>query len=115
MLLATFFSPLIAAIFAAIIYLVAKQAGFVTPKVKYLVKLSLLLAAAGAVASLFLTIAWMIWYEKSTGYSAGNASLGWIFVYGPLSAAVGQILALAMWWFRKPRSWWASRDSSLAA
>ena len=56
----------------------------------------------GSIASLACTIGWMVWYENTTGYSAGNAPLGWIFFYGPASAAVGQLLALVVWWFRKP-------------
>jgi hypothetical protein len=48
------------------------------------------------------TIVWMIWYEKTTGYSAGNAPSGWIFFYGPLSAMLRQLVALTIWWFKKP-------------
>jgi hypothetical protein len=43
----------------------------------------------------------MVWYEASTGYSAGNDPLGWIFSYGSVSTALGQLLALVQWWFKK--------------
>jgi hypothetical protein len=61
-----------------------------------------LYALAGAAVSLGSTIAWMVWYERSTGFSSGNAPLGWIFFYGPISVAVGELVALVHWWFQKP-------------
>ncbi len=51
---------------------------------------------------MLLTIAWMTWNEKTSGFSAGNAPLAWIFFYGPFSVALGQLLALTVWWFKKP-------------
>lgn len=47
-----------------------------------------------------LTIIAMVWYEASTGYNAGNGPLGWIFFYGPISAALGQLIAMVQWWFK---------------
>ena len=54
-------------------------------------------AALGAAATLAFTIAAMLWYEYSTGYSADNGPLGWIFIYGPLGVAAGQAYALYRW------------------
>jgi len=99
-LLLIFLSPLFAAILAVLVVLSAKLAHLSKPKPSYLVELSLKYAGIGAGASLVLTIVWMIWYEKTTGYSAGNGPLGWIFFYGPLSAALGQLVALVKWWFK---------------
>ena len=114
-LVAIFFSPLIAAVFAMAMFFFSKLTGSVRPKARYLLELSALLAIVGGIVSLILTIASMIWYEYSTGYSAGNGPLGWIFFYGPLSATFGQVVALCMWWFRIPGAWWSKRDSTLAA
>lgn len=52
----------------------------------------------GVAPSLVVTIAWMLGYEFLTGYNAGNAPLGWILFYGPISFALGQIIALVRWW-----------------
>jgi hypothetical protein len=102
MLLAAFLSPLLMVVMAAIVVAMSKLHSMPKPKISMLVWISVAFAAAGAAASLIFTIAWMVWYEKTTGYSAGNAPLGWIFFYGPASAALGQLLALIVWWFRKP-------------
>jgi hypothetical protein len=40
--------------------------------------------------------------SASTGYDASNAAFAWILLYGPFSAALGQLFALAMWWVKKP-------------
>ena len=69
--------------------------------VKKLVIWVLIFSATGALLSLMATIAWMIWYEKTTGFSAGNAPIGWIFVYGPASFAVGELVGLGFWLCRK--------------
>jgi hypothetical protein len=53
--------------------------------------LALLLAAAGAGVTLAATIVWMVWYEKTTGFSAGNAPLGWIFITGPGGVAIAVV------------------------
>jgi hypothetical protein len=103
-LLAAFLSPLAMIVVAGAIVAIAKILSLPKPKVGALIWMSIALAAAGAIASLIYTIGWMIWYENTTGYSAGNAPLGWIFFYGPASAALGQLLALIVWWFRKPRT-----------
>jgi hypothetical protein len=95
-------SPLLAAAVAVVVYMSAKWAHLPKPRATYLVRLSLTYAAIGASVSLLLTIVWMNWYEGSTGISAGNAPIGWIFFSGPLSAALGQLAALSRWWFTKP-------------
>jgi hypothetical protein len=71
-----------------------------TRSMRALVLYTVLFALAGAVLSLIGTIAWMVWYERFTGYSAGNAPLGWIFVYGPASTAIGELVGFAIWRLR---------------
>ena len=104
MLLAVFLSPLLMVIVAALVVVMAKDHALPKPRMGVLVWLSIAFAGAGTIASLLFSIGWMIWYEKTTGYSAGNAPLGWIFLYGPASAALGQLLALVVWWFKKPNA-----------
>ena len=95
-------SPVLAAILAVIVLTIVKLVHLRKPRAKHLVRLSIKYAAVGAGASLVVTIGWMIWYEKTTGFGAANAPLGWIFFYGPLSATLGQLAALARWWFATP-------------
>ena len=96
-----FFSPFIVAVFALIVVLIAKKAKLPKPSLTYLVNRSFVFAAIGAVSTLLLTIAWIIWYEHSTGYSANQTPFAWIFFFGPLSAALGQLLTPGMWWIKK--------------
>ena len=102
MIQAQFFSPVIAALFALAVVSLAKIAEKPKAKISTLVRLSLLFAVVGAGASLLLNITWMIWYERTSGFSAGNAPLGWLFFYGPFSVALGQLFVLTVWWFKKP-------------
>jgi hypothetical protein len=102
-LVAVFLSPLVMAVVAAAVVAAARLYPVSKPKISTLVWMTIAFAGAGAIASLIFTIGWMVWYEKTTGYSAGNGPLGWIFIYGPASAAVGQLVALVVWWFMKPR------------
>lgn len=101
LLLANFLSPVLMAIVAALLVTYAKVFSLRKTGLAFLVGRSLLYGAIGAGASLIFTVAWMIWYEKSTGYSAGNGPLGWMFFYGPTSIALGQLVALIHWWFKK--------------
>ncbi len=64
---------------------------------KRLVIVSLMYAGIMLVVSLLLTIAWMVWYQYSTGYDAGNGIVGWIFFFGPASVALGQLIGLIQW------------------
>lgn len=82
---------------ALVVVLIAKMRGRRIEKIGRLIWTSTAFAFVGAVATLVFTIAWMIWYEKNAGYSAGNGPLGWIFFYGPLGAAFGQLVALVLW------------------
>ncbi len=72
------------------------------PPIRVLVLRTILYAVIGAAVSLAGTILWMSWYERTTGYGTGNAPIAWIFFYGPLSVAVGQLVALIHWWITKP-------------
>ena len=38
--------------------------------------------------------------EKTTGYSAGNAPVAWIFFFGPLGAAIGALIGFLVWWLK---------------
>jgi hypothetical protein len=69
-----------------------------------LILLSVACAVIGAFLTLLYTVAWMIWYEKTTGFSAGNAPIAWIFFYGPLGLAFGQLVALLLWWRKRPHA-----------
>jgi hypothetical protein len=100
----SFMSPALMLVAALLVVLIAKMRGRPIERIGRLVWTSAAFALAGAVATLVLTIAWMIWYEKTTGYSAGNGPLGWIFFYGPLGAASGQLVALLLWWFKSTAS-----------
>ena len=84
-----FFSPFIVAVFALIVVLIAKKAKLSKPSLTYLVSRSLVFAAIGAVSTLLLTIAWIIWYEHSTGYSANQTPFAWIFFLDRLAQPLG--------------------------
>jgi len=47
--------------------------------------------------SLIGVIAWGVWYTCSTGYDANQAPLAWIFLYGPASFALGEMIGFALW------------------
>ena len=70
--------------------------------VRTLIIRAVLFALGGAAVSLVGTVLWMAWYERSTGFDAANAPLAWIFFYGPISVAAGQLLALVTWWLHHP-------------
>jgi hypothetical protein len=96
-------SPFIAGAFAIGLAIAAVSDNLGKPPIWVLVLRTVVYAIAGGTLSLGCTIVWMIWYERSTGYSAGNAPLAWIFVYGPVSIALGQIIALVHWWLNTPK------------
>src|SRR5689334_11681372 len=102
LLLAMLFSPAIALAFAIVVVSIAKSKQLPKPSLKSLLLRTLLFGVAGAVTTLLVTVAWMLWYERSTGFSAGNAPVGWIFFYGPFGVALGQLCALTVWWFKRP-------------
>ena len=100
LLFALFFSPAVALIIALVVWGYAKSNSLPKPESWVLIVLTLAFAAAGATITLLMTMAWMEWYEHTTGYGAGNAPLRWIFFYGPVGIAIGQLCALAVWWFK---------------
>jgi|ERR1051325_491603 hypothetical protein len=89
-------SPLLMLIVALVVVSLVNRAH---PKARWskLVLLSVIYGAVGAVASLIWTLHEMKVYERQTGYGAGNGPLAWIYLYGPLSFAFGQALALLHW------------------
>ena len=100
----SFLSPALMLVAALGVVFIAKMRGRPIERIGRLIWTSIAFALTGAVATLVLTIAWMMWYEKTTGYSAGNGPIGWIFFYGPLGAAAGQLVALVLWWFKSSTS-----------
>ena len=99
---ACLFSPAIMLVVTIITVVVAKVSGHRMGRIRNLVGRTILYAFVGALLTLAYTIGWMVWYERATGYSAGNAPIGWIFFYGPGGAALGQLIALVHWWIRRP-------------
>jgi hypothetical protein len=97
-------SPLLMLIVATVVVQIAKLSGARIAPVNQLSVRSAMLGAAGAGATLLYTIASMIWYEHTTGFSAGNGPLGWIFLFGPLGFSFGQLVALVWWWLQRPRA-----------
>src|SRR5690349_4338456 len=102
LLLAMLFSPAIVLAFAIVVVSIAKSKQLPKSSLKSLLLLTLLFGVAGAVTTLLITLGWMSWYEHSTGFSAANAPVGWIFFFGPLGVALGQLCALIVWWFKRP-------------
>jgi hypothetical protein len=92
--------PIVVLALIIVVALAAAGTDLRRPSVTELLLRTVVYAVAAAAISLGGTIAWMIWYEKTTGYSAGNAPLGWIFYYGPLSAGIGEFIALIHWSIR---------------
>ena len=96
-----FFSPVLMVIVAVIAVILAELKHLPKPGVGYLASLTIILAMVGLGGSLLCTIGWAIWYEQTKHLNAGNAPLAWIFFYGPVSTALGQLIALILWWFKK--------------
>ena len=103
-LLVSLLSPLLIAALAVILVMYVKFTALIKPNITFLITRSLLYAVLGALVSLIMVVLWMVWYKSSTGYDAGNAPLAWIFFYGPVSGALGQLAALIHWWFKKSTS-----------
>ena len=98
LLIAVFLSPLWVAAVTAILVASSKEP---KPRLGSLVVYSLSLGAIGAISSLLYTLVSIEQYQTQTRYDAGNGPLGWLFFYGPLSFAAGQIVALVFWWVKK--------------
>lgn len=90
--------PVIVAVIEVGFVAVARYKEITKPPASLLASKSIKYGVVGAVISLVITIAWMVWYEHTSGYSAGNGPIGWIFFYGPISFAIGQVVALVKWW-----------------
>ena len=93
--------PVIMLIVAYIVFKVTKQEAIAVRTGKELTNISIKYAAIGAGLTLIYTVAEMIWYKNTTGYGAGNGPLAWIFLFGPIGAAIGQLLALIKWRYGK--------------
>jgi hypothetical protein len=109
LLIASFFSPIAVAVISLIVFLACRAPRFRRPSGKALVGVSAAAAAICAALTLAYTIMEMAWYEAGTGRSAGNGPLGWILFSGPLSVAVGFVVALVAWLFAWPPNLWRSR------
>ena len=96
-LVAAISSPIITLLILAIGAVAARKYSSKQPSISGLVVTSLIYAGACLVLSLIGTIFWMSYYENTTGYSAGNAPLGWIFFYAPLSITLGMLIAFIHW------------------
>lgn len=83
---------------------IASAARWRRPALRFLAIRTVLYAFAGGAAALGGTIIWIIWCERTSGFSAGNAPLGWIFFYGPISVAVEEFIALVHWLAKDPIS-----------
>jgi hypothetical protein len=80
------------------VVVIARKRGLPRAPAKRLKDWSLWYAAIGLMGSLALCIGAMAWLQASTGIDQGNGPLGWIFLYGPASAGLGQFIALVRWW-----------------
>jgi protein-S-isoprenylcysteine O-methyltransferase Ste14 len=108
-------SPLVAATVTLVVFILCKVARLNRPSGKDLVVVSLVAATVCAGLSLAYTIFEMVKYEMTTGYSAGNGPLAWIFITGPLSVAAGFLIALVLWLCRWPSGVWRSQVRSNAS
>jgi len=90
-------SPVIMVFVSFVVFIISKSKTSHNDAGLMLMNKSIKYALIGAGITLIYTIVSMVWYEKTTGYSAGNGPLGWLFFYGPLGIALGQILALIKW------------------
>jgi hypothetical protein len=52
----------------------------------------------GAAITLVAVIGWAVWRQITTGYGADHALLQWLFFYGPVGFAAGQVIAVVRWW-----------------
>ena len=95
--------PAIALVVVIIAALIVIGCGGRKRPLRSLIGRVVLYAAAGAALSLGGTIACMVWYERSTGFSAANAPVGWLFFYGPISITTAELAALIHWWLLKPK------------
>jgi hypothetical protein len=109
LLLASFVSPIAAAVISLIVFFAFRSPRFRRPSGKALVRVSSAAAAICAALTLTYTIIEMAWYEAGTGRSAGNGPLSWILFTGPFSVAVGLVVALVAWLFVWPPNLWKSR------
>jgi len=98
LLLLVFFSPVLVTALAVAMAISAYQSGTPVQQLWALAGRMMLFAFIGAALSLVATLACMIWYEHTTGYSAGDAPLGWLFFYGPISISLGELGAMVTWW-----------------
>jgi len=103
LLFAMFFAPALMFLVAFVTVRAMQIRGVPTAPVGRLVALSVGMGIAGALVTLAYTIGWMIWYEKRTGFDAGNAPVAWIFWLGPGGFGFGQLVALLLWWRKRPR------------
>jgi len=96
-LLTALTSPIYAGIASTLVATTAIFTSNRKPSIKSLIIKIIAYVGIGLILSLAYTIYAMVQYEATTGYSAGNGPLGWIFYYAPLSITCGIIVATLHW------------------
>lgn len=103
-----FYSPVWMLFVALVAVIVVEIRKLGKPTLTRLVVQTVLFGLAGGF------ISWMLVtiIQRATENPAEAAGIGfvWIYVYGPLSVALGQLTALLLWWFKKERP--AADDSA---
>jgi len=106
LLLLAFTSPVLATIVLAVAYATARAAHLQKPAGAVLVRAAVKVAAIFVGTALALTILAMVMFELTMNTNSGNAPLGFILIYGPLSAAAGILLVVVGWWLGRPSTYW---------
>ena len=92
-----FKSPLYAFIVSVVIAILFRIFSKNPPPIRNLINNSLIYIGVFLATSFVYMIIWMVYYEYTTEFSAGNAPLGWIFIYAPLAITCGLIIGLFHW------------------
>lgn len=102
LLLAFIVSPVIVIVLTIIAISYARRIRKPVPSIGLLVAYNFGYALLMSALAIGLTVWYMVHYEATTGYSAGNAPAGLIFLL-PMAIGSGQFFALLHWWFGKVR------------
>jgi hypothetical protein len=107
---ALFISPILAGLIAVAAYAVASRLRLERPSGGRFLFNLVIAAALGGGISLGFTMIESILFEADSGYSAGNAPLGWILFVGPPSVAISILACTASWLFQWPKVAWRDWD-----